>query len=667
MDATYGYVRSLINLIVRASWFIFQLVCRKQRTVRGSTEIHRAALQNVDLPTILQRFRRYNRFDVNYVDKNDLTHFHVACKYGCYEIVEQFLKFGQNPNCATKNGISPLNLALTNSRPEVIELLLRNGADPNSADDKGRTPVHLLIESRRIDLLINYLRVADEIGRKVNVDDQDKSGETPLLLALRVLPDHSIRNVLSLLIQRGANPNGNDATASRLPLHALAEKYSFLTMKTFFALSDKMNKPVKIDSKGTHNKNSALHVAVNKGDKEMVKFLLKRGADCNSANGEGIRPLHLISQKLFDDGLARAFFDTCHEENQKVLINAKDHCLGYSPLHFAARCGNEKVLETLLENNAIVNCLSRKAEPSTHEVCGECSYFSSVSPLHLAAEVQSREGIILLLKHRANPNEVNGKRETVLHIICQTTNDDDLAETFFEACDQIRQTVDIDAEDDSGQTALQLAVANLLPKIVKLLLERGADLTKFVPPHKQLLEDQLRIINDYGKIRSISAYMFIIEQLEENLDIDLTPLTTSFLMKHGLHEISRVSHTNLLNNNQYFVRTAKGIIVKSNMTLYEIVNMRPEEEDRLLSYYDYYAFSYSTELGELMNDMMPHSIKEIFERHMCEKMSRTYLLKVAAGPMWDLFNKRLPMEVISLLLKKDLSNNDLIRIYLASK
>ncbi|CAB0038486.1 unnamed protein product [Trichogramma brassicae] len=150
-------------------------------------------------------------------------------------IVEKFLKFGQNPNCATKNGISPLNLALTNSRMKVIELLLRNGADPNSADDKGRTPVHVLIQSTHINLLIEYLRVADEIGRKVHVDDQDKSGETPLLLALRVLPDHLIRNVLRLLIKRGANP-------IRLPLNELAEKYSLLTMKTFFALSDEMNK-----------------------------------------------------------------------------------------------------------------------------------------------------------------------------------------------------------------------------------------------------------------------------------------------------------------------------------------------------------------------------------------------------------------------------------------
>ncbi|CAB0031087.1 unnamed protein product [Trichogramma brassicae] len=57
----------------------------------------------------------------------------------------------------------------------------RNGADPNSADDKGRTDrfTYLIQSTHSYILTDQYLRVADEIGRKVHVDDQDKSAASP--------------------------------------------------------------------------------------------------------------------------------------------------------------------------------------------------------------------------------------------------------------------------------------------------------------------------------------------------------------------------------------------------------------------------------------------------------------------------------------------------------
>uniref|UniRef100_A0ABD2XCF0 Uncharacterized protein n=1 Tax=Trichogramma kaykai TaxID=54128 RepID=A0ABD2XCF0_9HYME len=80
-------------------------------------------------------FRLYDSYDVNYRDKSGLTHFHVACKYGCQEMVEKFLEAGQDPNVVWREtGDSPLHLAVEHYQPRVISSLLSRGADPSLAN-----------------------------------------------------------------------------------------------------------------------------------------------------------------------------------------------------------------------------------------------------------------------------------------------------------------------------------------------------------------------------------------------------------------------------------------------------------------------------------------------------------------------------------------------------
>ncbi|XP_023314335.1 ankyrin-1-like [Trichogramma pretiosum] len=116
---------------------------------RRTTPIHHAARRQYYYwyDNISNLFKIYARFDVNYTDEEGFTHFHVACKYDCDDVVKKFLKLGQDPNLvAPKKGDSPLHLALVTGSMKVVKLLLKRGANPNLKNKNGETPLHIRLE-----------------------------------------------------------------------------------------------------------------------------------------------------------------------------------------------------------------------------------------------------------------------------------------------------------------------------------------------------------------------------------------------------------------------------------------------------------------------------------------------------------------------------------------
>lgn len=96
-------------------------------------------------------------------------------------------------------------LAISTRRRDAtwVRFLLSKGADPAIADRQGMTP---LMHAA----LLNFTEGADElILRKAPVDQSNRRGETPLILAVQS------RNtaMVQLLMRRGANPDKADHAA----------------------------------------------------------------------------------------------------------------------------------------------------------------------------------------------------------------------------------------------------------------------------------------------------------------------------------------------------------------------------------------------------------------------------------------------------------------------
>ena len=191
----------------------------------NQTAIHLAALQGY-LEIIDELFTNCNN-DINFTDVNGLSHFHIACMIGNFNLVKKFIDQGINVDLGTfleneSNYYTALHLAVKYLQVDVVELLLKNRADPNAVDDSGNTPLHLacigynnqinFLKKRQIfhgDMITAY-STEDENELEIikllvkhgsNVNAKDRFGNTPLLLIFKSnVEDHLISRIQPLYI-----------------------------------------------------------------------------------------------------------------------------------------------------------------------------------------------------------------------------------------------------------------------------------------------------------------------------------------------------------------------------------------------------------------------------------------------------------------------------------
>ena len=191
---------------------------------------------------------------------------------------------------------------------------------------------------------------------------------------------------------------------------------------------------------------TALHAASNTGHLEVVRSLLKCGVDVDSRGYWDCSPLqrasmdgHLkIVQCLLDHGADPNFQDRSQ----------------FTPLSLAVRnLRHFEIVRALLEHNADANLQDK----------------DGFTPLHRASELSRDPEIVrLLLKFGANPNARNNERQTSLHLVPSW----DLESLQLEVARiLLAHGADIDAEDLSGRTRLQIASERGEDEMVRLLSE----------------------------------------------------------------------------------------------------------------------------------------------------------------------------------------------------
>lgn len=188
------------------------------------------------------------------------TLLHEAAKKGAADI-SKLLASGLDINAQDGEGNTPLEIAVMFAKADSVLTLISAGADVNIANSEGRSPIWSAAFSANVkwdgNKKISVIKSLIKAGADVN--QEDSFGVTPLIAAIKMRPSSCV--VIRLLLDAGAD----------------------IEHKTNFGY--------------TPLSSACKFLSVN-----VVKTLLKAGANPNSTDEDNLTPLQYICKRAWDVG-----------------------------------------------------------------------------------------------------------------------------------------------------------------------------------------------------------------------------------------------------------------------------------------------------------------------------------------------------------------------------
>ncbi|XP_023316436.1 serine/threonine-protein phosphatase 6 regulatory ankyrin repeat subunit B-like isoform X2 [Trichogramma pretiosum] len=483
----------------------------------------------------------------------------------------------------------------------------------NYIDKSGFTHFHVACRYGFDDLVEKFL----EHGQDPNCLDNVK-GNSSLILALK----YGHVRVAETLLRKCADPhlaNFNKSTPLHVACQVLNDNDDFI--KKFFLINDVNRRTVRIDAQNKWGL-TPLHIAVSRNSVKLVEFLLRRGANPNISDVDGLTPLHIICQTKCSDDLAKMFFEIIDEIHQSVQVDARDRT-DSTPLCHAVSFGHKTMVELLLR---------RGADPHWTDDFG-------LTPVSFCLE----EGT------------------------------EDLVKLFFQVNDELNRHLQInDAWNGLLMSSpLQSAVQNLRPIVFDVLLNHGADLSRFVFPSASDLvlclngllrrrEERPYSIN--FKLELASGLLSFVDSLEKR-EYELKRKDALTIMRlfsyYGLFKKSADVEKCWFDDEEFKSR-AKELMIKPSLSLYDLIRLKPEEAAKQLTNMDYLEFARSKKLLEL-----PEKYQEACAVHLCEKLSRRFFHCWALKSYMKLTRNRLSIPFCEMIIDMP-TNQNLYNICLAA-
>ncbi|WNL46707.1 ankyrin repeat domain-containing protein [Dyella sp. BiH032] len=279
-------------------------------------------------------------------EARERTPVHVAAAQGQLRVLQALLARGCDPNTRDTQGRTPLFAAVEHGEKALplVRVLVAHGADAEATDANGETPLGLAFDHPQIERWLDWgewtrprraLRADDlpaaaaagavaavermlELGLPVNT--RDRQGATALLHACGM----GHRDVAARLLDAGADTSLTAANGMTALAAAVAGRRD-----TAVALL--LEHGVDVDQR-LPGEATALMVAAAMGHSDMAEQLLDGGADIHAVDARGHSALHAAAQFGFEhnDSLrARRLFDVLLKRGADVNRADKD---GMAPL-----------------------------------------------------------------------------------------------------------------------------------------------------------------------------------------------------------------------------------------------------------------------------------------------------------------------------------------------
>ncbi|HSD05961.1 ankyrin repeat domain-containing protein [Flavobacterium sp.] len=314
-------------------------------------------------------------------------------------------------------------------------------------------------------------------------------------------------------IAKGNNPSESNDRAFDAVTFAINNDAPTATIK--FLLEQPGN-PV---TKSTHDNRRYLHWAANKGNAEIVNYLISKGADINYEDSLGTTALALAAssgqkniavydaffkagldpKKKYKDGVTLLLMAIPYDKDLSLTnyfiskgLSLKDTDKdGNTPFNYAARTGDLNLLKTLIEKGVKYsdNALIFAAQGSRRDSNPIEVYQYLIETLKLKPTVISTDGETVLhilatkpkqteiinyfLAKGVDVNKTDKEGNTVLMKAATARDNTETLELL------LPKVKDINIQNTKGESALTMAVKSGTPKAVEILLNNGAD-TKIV-------------------------------------------------------------------------------------------------------------------------------------------------------------------------------------------
>lgn len=388
-----------------------------------------------------------------------------------------------------------LHIAAILDKPDVINYLVKErGAAVDPQNDRGETPLY------KACLGGHHSTVETLIALSANASITSKKYRLSPLHWLFNFEEQHIPHIAELLVSKGKAKVDAVVASEKVgayeqhipfehfpfhwpfgtPLHWAALTRSFKAIDALLSLGADIN---AVDSKVENSAQTALAMAARRGDSEVVRYLLKRGASAKVVDGIGRNPFHMMavdyatSNRLyrFWDGFESWVYNGSYENHLHEVwecvhaileaggdLNGRKGTaarLGNTPLIDASDAANCVVALALLEAGANANCIDPRSQ----------------QPLHIWACLNHKllaypEGFSILLQQLVDRTEdLNAKvgysGETVIHRVVSSPHTITIEE--FEERIRLLTTqkppANINAIDNQGKTPLMSALEDLGP------------------------------------------------------------------------------------------------------------------------------------------------------------------------------------------------------------
>jgi len=356
-----------------------------------------AKLNNISIVDLLLK----NGANVDHIGKNSDTALHSACRNENVSMVKLLIQHGANVNLVNDQNETPLVIATLLNDSEMVNELIKNNADPNIKKNHRVSVLDMAIDKNNLEVAEIYLKTG------VEFDVSNKNLDNFLAYALINKREDLVQEFLKLDSGEISRPKLINVMLSLRNTELVRKliKNSIFTDKDGELLQtaiinneidiaeELIEKGIPVNIRFEYLEETPLMLAVEGGQKELVRFLLEKGADVDLADIYGDNSLH-IACNCEDVEIFNMVVDKCSDINKK---NKDDE----APIHIVCENGNARILEGLIEKGADIN-QPTSIEFTTNTIVGKKVERGYKTPLYVAAQNNNKECIEMLVNNGAD-------------------------------------------------------------------------------------------------------------------------------------------------------------------------------------------------------------------------------------------------------------------------